>query len=246
MARVTQNNGPEHGRRNLRKRLVYGDLFARIGETGEQNLEWLIQFTAKPLRKLNLDERIELLWEVHAFCLLTSDAPWRIKKEEVMNFDFAAVVEPHTFNKRWREVESLQPIVTEALIACVKRQPLKLPRLRIQLQIDFSRWTQNDPKPSPSSSPFFFIPPIRIDENIDPAFIFRLAQVINTDGDRITQCQSDHCSRPSRLFIRSKSDQQFCSNTCRSREAMKRWRKDQAKVKREKATKGGQHGSKRR
>ncbi|QOJ34062.1 MAG: hypothetical protein HRU82_03455 [Nitrospira sp.] len=209
---------------------TYEDVFFRIGESGAENLKWLLQFSQAKLKELGLRERVCMMENVHAFCLLSGSTPAAVyRKEQVRNFDVAAEAEPATFNKRFREIESLQTIVLEALACCVDRRPLRFPAIKMEMDIDFSQWGRNDSRPS--SAPFWITPPTRIDEEFFPAFIYRIACILSVDGDRIGKCQSEACTRGMRLFIRTKSDQQFCSNTCRSREAMKRKRLIDSQVK---------------
>jgi hypothetical protein len=224
---VTQKANSPRIWRNSEHAVTYEDVIARIGETDQQNLAWLLLFACMPLKAMSILQRIELLHDVHTFCLLGGSASLAAyRNEQVMNFDLTAEAEPAVFNKRWREVESLQVIVSEAVLSCANRQPLRLPSIKVQLDIDFSQWSDADKKPS--SPPFWIFPPTNICETFEPSFIYRLVVLLSKHGDSIGRCQSAGCSRNSGLYIRAKRDQQFCSNACRSREAMKRLRPEWA------------------
>jgi hypothetical protein len=199
------------------------EVFKRIGETYESNLLWLAQFASMPLKPLEESKRVEVLENVFAFCLLYGSAePAHWHKRPL--YSLWSMDSPAIIRKRWREVESLQVVTRDAVDAAALRQALRLPKLQMTLEIDFSKWKPGQVQPT--APEFWFRPPFHPEDEWWGAFIYRLACILVVEGDRLAQCQSETCRQPLRLFLRSKSDQLFCSNTCRSRDAMRKKRKE--------------------
>jgi len=244
--------------RNGRRIPTYRDVFAKIGETPARNLEWLLRFVGMPietLRGLDAPGRTAIIEEVFTICRLAgSEKPAVWKKGWLPDFPFYAEFFPPLFSKRWREVLSLHTIATEAVARCADRLPLRLPGVKLEMDLNFHQWGKNDSRPT---DPLFWIfPPTSEDDKMEGAFIYRLACMLMLEGERLGRCESATCMRPSRLFLRTKSDQLFCSNTCRSREAMKKWRVEKTekraqeqrrkkKTKQATTTKGGKRHAKR-
>jgi hypothetical protein len=193
-------------------------------------LDWLPHFAATPVTD---EKRWQLFADVYAFCWLGGSVPvatWR--KFPVRNFALWAEHSPGLMRKRWLEIESLQTITRDALLAAAEREPLRLPKLSVALEIDFSGWTVSDKRPN--SPQFWITPPSGVQDSLFGVFVYRLASILAVNGDQIARCPSLACKQPLRLFVRIKSDQLFCSNTCRSREAMKKWREEKAQGQRKK------------
>ena len=201
---VTEKGSPASESRNGQQAPTYREVFARTGETPAGNIEWLLSFVGLPLEGFDVHRRAALIEEVFAVCTLAGSAkPAVWKKAQLPGFrDYPGYPEfAHPFfGRRWLEVVSLHTIAREAVTRCADRLPLRLPKIKMEMDLNFDQWGTKDPRPT--GAPFWVFPPTCADEEMEGAFIYRLACVLAIEGDRIGRCQSHTCRRPLRLICR--------------------------------------------
>ncbi len=233
---LTGSGPSQEGRRNKERRGRYllHHVLPRVGGSRPgANLAWLLCFAERDLSRLSADEWERLTEEIVALC-------------QVGVLTLQGLNTPEAI---WRAARGVRERTSGTIRGCAPK-PLVAHLQRVTRQAIHEFQTTGGA----------LLPPIRIRRALlkssegvavynittEPAapFIEHLTNVLKAVGDRISSCHAPDCRR---LFVSRRRPQTFCSNTCRSRVAMRRMRKGRKQRKPRKAAKGGsRHGKTKR
>lgn len=209
----------------------------RLGINPEKRMAWLLRFNKLTLDQLTKNQWDELRHDVWAFSVLGM-----LTMSHRMSFDdlirARQISEPAQRIRTWVTQElitRLQVISQNAVAGILHRGFTTLPPVTItQMLMKIADRVEAQINTSHTS--------------VDGPFIIHLTELLKTLGIRLAICKSSECPTQEFLMIRYK--QTYCSNRCRSRDAMRKMRTKQREEKQRRKTraKGAtkHHGKKRR
>lgn len=199
--------------------LTDGNAFKRIGWSNpDKNMVWLLRFNETDVDRISDEEWKPLQMEIAAFMVL---GLLRFKgrgrtptPEEVQSFaDAPFQTRTKAMNKTL--ASDVQGLSRKAISEFLSRGCVELPRIPGRELVK----TPLGPVVEIPQQPF------------DPGWFF-LEEVVGLlvdVGKRLQRCAALDCPRPT--FLQKRFNQSFCSNTCRSRVAIREWRKRKHRTK---------------
>lgn len=186
-------------------------------------MAWLLRFNTLTLNQLTKDHWDKLRQDLWAFSVLGMMA-----MSHRMSFanliQARQISEPAQWIRTWVTQElitQLQVISRNAVAGILHRGFTSLPPVTItQMLMKVSDGVEAQITPSPPS--------------VDGPFTIHLAELLKALGMRLAICKSSEC--PKQEFLMRRYKQTYCSNTCHSREAMRKIRTKQKEKKQRRKT----------
>lgn len=226
----------------------FREALGRVGAGLNKNADWFLKFAEMALDTLTREQRIVLWHDLLALIILAtrldpSKAGERLSTVESGSWNYleswpmarnpvTGVSEPNEdYDRWWQWVQDLHFQIQERIEAALDREypPLRLSDIALQLTPD-------------GLVPLFpldmFVKKDTEGKDIrgaDGAILIRLSLMLHKCGRHLHECPA--CQSP---FIAVRRGQRFCSQNCRARIGMQRWRSTNA------ASKRGAKGSERK
>jgi len=209
--------------------------YRRIGRTPEKVLEWLIRFGEKDLRTISEREWDQLRNELTGFIQIGGqelygsslhEAIVHLRKLEESDHLSGGVQYPPFLQDPITPqfAKKLQSIAKSAIKGLIENGLATLP------EITTTPFIFKTPKPHVG---LYFLGSYVNDMGVwyltedgqqkgkHAQFIVLLVNVLKEKGSRLEVCCSPICRK---IFVMHRSDQRYCTRSCRSRVAMKEWR----------------------
>ena len=224
--------------RNTDRKLIrLRDPLHRIGLNAERQIDWLLQFARTDLSQLTAIQLNQLQQEIYAFWSLGIWTLMERKTPEVIRKIAETTVPVEELQSLWKtkRIAKYQRITREVISTFLQNEWTTVPPVTINPQL----------LKTEKGVELRIMPLVQLDA--DAPFYFELLDLLRSVGSRLAICQAPDCVI--KTFLMRRYKQEYCSNTCRSRVAMQKYRqqKREEKLKRKTKKKGeSKNGKKRR